>query len=83
MIGDRDAQTLDAWLADATASPVPELRRFAGSLRRDYSAVSSAVKLPWSNGQTEGQVNRLKLIKRQMFGRAKLELLRVRVLHPT
>lgn len=83
MIGDRDAQTLDAWLADATASPVPELRRFAGSLRRDYSAVSSALKLPWSNGQTEGQVNRLKLIKRQMFGRAKLELLRVRVLHPT
>ena len=83
MIRDRDAQALDAWLADATASPVPELQRFAGSLRRDYAAVSAALKLPWSNGQVEGQINRLKLIKRQMFGRDKLELLRVRVLHPT
>jgi transposase len=83
MIHDRDVQALDAWLAEATASAVPELQRFAGSLRRDYAAVSSALKLPWSNGQVEGQVNRLKLIKRQMFGRAKLALLRLRVLHPT
>jgi transposase len=83
MVRDRDAQALDAWLADATASTVPELQRFAGSLRRDYAAVSAALKLPWSNGQVEGQVNRLKLIKRQMFGRAKLGLLRLRVLHPT
>jgi transposase len=83
MVGDRDAQALDAWLADAAASPVPELQRFAGSLRHDYAAVSAALKLPWSNGQTEGQVNRLKLIKRQMFGRAKLALLRLRVLRPT
>jgi transposase len=83
MVRDRDAQALDIWLADATAGPVPELQRFAASLRRDYAAVSAALALPWSNGQTEGQVNRLKLIKRQMFGRAKLELLRARVLHPT
>jgi transposase len=83
MIRDRDAQALDGWLADATASPVTELQRLAASLRRDHAAVSAALKLPWSNGQTEGQVNRLKLIKRQMFGRAKLGLLRLRVLHPT
>jgi transposase len=83
MIHDRDVQALDAWLAEATASAVPELQRFAGSLRRDYAAVSSALKLPWSNGQVEGPVNRLKLIKRQMFGRAKLALLRLRVLLPT
>jgi transposase len=83
MLRDRQAQALDAWLADAAASPVPELQRFAASLKRDYAAVSAALRLPWSNGQTEGQINRLKFLKRQMFGRAKLELLRVRVLHPT
>ncbi len=83
MVHDRDAQALDTWLTDATTSPVPELQRLASSLRRDYAAVSAALNLPWSNGQTEGQVNRLKYLKRQMFGRAKLELLRVRVLHPT
>lgn len=83
MIRDRDAPALDKWLADAAASPIPELQRFATSLCRDYAAVAAALKLPWSNGQVEGQINRLKLIKRQMFGRAKLDLLRVRVLHPT
>jgi transposase len=52
-------------------------------LRRDLSAVRAALTSEWSNGQTEGQVNRLKLIKRQMYGRAKLDLLRQRVLHRT
>ncbi|MBI3460498.1 transposase, partial [Candidatus Acetothermia bacterium] len=51
-------------------------------LRQDYRAVRAAVRLEWSNGQTEGQVNRLKLLKRQMYGRAKFDLLRLRFLHP-
>lgn len=60
-------------------SPV-DMRRFAKGLRDDLSAVTAALSMSWSNGQTEGQVNRLKLIKRQMFGRAKFDLLRRRVL---
>jgi transposase len=57
-----------------------ELRAFGDSLQRDEAAVRAALRLEWSNGQVEGQVNRLKLIKRQMFGRAKFDLLRKRVL---
>ncbi|MFJ4291205.1 transposase [Cupriavidus sp. NPDC089707] len=59
-----------------------ELRRFAQSLRADLPAVRAAFKLPWSNGQTEGPVNRLKFLKRQMYGRASIELLRLRVMKP-
>jgi transposase len=59
---------------------IPGLYRLARSLTRDKAAVHAALVLPWSNGQTEGQINRLKLIKRQMYGRAKFNLLRVRVL---
>ena len=80
MIRTRQVDVFDSWLADAEASGIPELRNFAVSLRRDYAAVRAALELPWSNGQTEGQVNRLKQIKRQMYGRAKLDLLRQRVL---
>jgi len=60
-----------------------ELRNFAVALQRDYRAVRAALEYDWSQGQTEGQVNRLKNIKRQMFGRAKFDLLRARVLHAT
>ena len=59
-----------------------ELIGFVSGLLVDKAAVIAALRLPWSNGQTEGQINRLKLIKRQMYGRAQLDLLRVRVLHP-
>jgi transposase len=69
---------LDAWLTKTDQS---ELRSFAESLRKDLRAVRAALTLPWSNGQTEGQVHRLKLIKRQMQGRAKFDLLRQRVRH--
>ncbi len=72
--------TLDAWLNQAETSTIPEFERFAKSLRGDYQAVKAATTLPWSNGQVEGQVNRLKLIKRQMYGRAKFDLLRRRVI---
>jgi transposase len=58
-----------------------EFKNFAKGLRRDEAAVRAAMKSEWNNGQTEGQVNRLKLLKRQMYGRAKFDLLRARVLH--
>ena len=59
---------------------MPEISRFCDGLLRDAAAVAAAVILPWSNGQVEGQIHRLKLVKRQMYGRAKFELLRCRVL---
>jgi transposase len=57
------------------------MQRFARALRRDIDAVRNAIKEPWSNGQTEGQINRLKTIKQAMYGRAGPELLRARMLH--
>ena len=74
------ASGLAAWLAAADASGPPELRRFAAGLRRDREAVEAALSSPWSNGQTEGQVHRLKALRRQMYGRGKLDLLRRRLL---
>lgn len=71
-----DSSALDPWLGAAEQSA---LRGFATSLRRDRDAVLAAVLLQWSNGQVEGQVQRLKLIKRTMYGRASFELLRRRV----
>jgi transposase len=71
---------LTTWLAEAGASGVPVIETFATGPRGDSGAIDAALTTPWSNGQTEGQVNRLKLIKRQMFGHASFELLRRRVL---
>jgi transposase len=71
---------LEAWLADARASGVRAAETFAAGLEQDGAAVRAALTTPWSNGQTEGQVTRLKLLKRQMYGRAGLDLLRHRVL---
>ena len=56
------------------------MQNFAASLRQDYEAMKAAVSLPWSNGPTEGNINRLKMLKRQMYGRAKVDLLKQRVL---
>ena len=53
---------------------------FAGGVKKDIAAVRNAIVSPWSNGQTEGQITRLKLIKRQMYGRAKLDLLQARLI---
>jgi transposase len=80
MVRERRAAELDAWLAEAAASASPELRSLATSLRRDKAAVLAALSEPYSNGQTEGQINRLKLVKRSMYGRANPDLLRARVL---
>jgi transposase len=75
---DRDAM-LD-WIRTATHSGLGPVVRFAYGLKKDLAAVIAAVETPWSNGQIEGQINRLKAIKRQMYGRAGFHLLRARVL---
>ena len=74
------AETLETWLIDSLASPVSTIRAFARSLQRDFDAVKAALTLPWSNGPVEGHVNRIKFLKRQMFGRANFDLLRLRIL---
>lgn len=82
MVRHRQVDNLDPWLADAQSSAVSQLKRFSAGLHNDYDAVRAALELEWSNGQVEGQVNRLKVIKRDMYGRAKFDLLRLRVLQP-
>lgn len=79
LLHERRVDDLEEWLCQATTSGIAELAAFAEGVRRDRAAVQAALTLPWSQGQTEGQVNRLKLLKRQMYGRAKLDLLRQRV----
>jgi transposase len=81
LLKERQVEALDSWLKRAKESRVTELGSFVNGIRRDYAAVRAACSLPWSNGATEGQINRLKFLKRQMFGRAHLDLLRVKVLH--
>ena len=71
---------LDAWLIDARASGIYAMQRFAKTIRQDLEAVRNAMSEPWSNGQTEGQINRLKTLKRAMYGRAGVELLRARMM---
>src|SRR6266567_4265712 len=80
MVKQRQPKRLDPWLARAQKSASIELRGFASGIKRDYAAVKAALSLPWSQGQVEGQITRLKLLKRQMYGRARFELLRSRVL---
>ncbi len=81
MVRERRSDELPGWLTEAQASGVPGLRGFVISLKKDLAAVTAALSLPWSNGPTEGHVNRLKQIKRQMYGRAKLDLLKRRIMH--
>jgi transposase len=81
MLKERQAEALDSWLTRAKACHVSELTSFVNGIRRDYAAVHAAFSTEWSNGITEGHVNRLKFLKRQMFGRAHLDLLRVKVLY--
>lgn len=83
MVQQHESSTLDPWLDTCTASNVSDLVTFATGIRQDYAAVRAALATQWSNGQTEGQVNRLKFLKRQMYGRANFDLLRLRVLHPS
>ena len=78
----RRPREFDRWLERLSRCEAAEMQSFARSLRADLPAVRAAFTLPWSNGQTEGHVNRLKYLKRQMYGRASVELLRLRVLNP-
>jgi transposase len=80
LLREGQVDVLEAWLEDASASGLPEFHSFATGLRRDQPAIVAAVSLPYSNGQTEGQITKLKLLKRSMYGRASFELLRRRVL---
>jgi transposase len=81
LTGRHGGTRLDDWLAAAAAEPgQPELRSFANGIRRDYHAARNGLTLPWSSGKVEGTVNKIKLIKRQMYGRAGFPLLRKRVL---
>ena len=81
LLKERRTSALKEWIAAATSSSITELKNFAKSVQQDYEAVAAACSLPWSQGQVEGQVNRLKCLKRQMYGRARFDLLRLRVLH--
>ena len=72
--------TLHRWMEDARKTGIHSLVRFVRTLKQDLSAVESAVSKPWSNGPVEGHINRLKMLKRQMYGRAGIELLRARLL---
>jgi len=80
LMKDRAVAAFPAWVETAEQCPVTELRTFAVGVRQDYGAVAAALEHPWSNGPVEGQINRLKTIKRQMYGRANFDLLRARVL---
>jgi transposase len=76
----KSAKKLDSWIKAAAASEFQFTARFASTLRRDLEAVKLSITTPWSNGPIEGQINRLKTLKRQMYGRAGFELLKARVL---
>jgi transposase len=81
MLRERRGADLEAWITEATSSGIDELARFARGLQEDLAAVTAGLTLEWSNGVTEGQIHRLKLVKRQGYGRAGFALLRQRVLH--
>jgi transposase len=88
MIGDKEQRSeeqarrqLEEWTGRAKASGITELKAFAAKLLQDADAVVAAMTLPYSQGQTEGRINKLKLVKRSMYGRGKFDLLRQRVLY--
>ena len=74
-------EELDGWLSSCATSQIPDLVTFAAGLHKEISAIRAAVTLPYSTGPVEGQVNRLKLIKRSMYSRGSFDLLRRRVLY--
>jgi transposase len=82
MLTKRQGQRLGDWMRDVQDNGAPALRSFANGLRNDLDAVTAGLTLDYSSGAVEGTVNRIKMLKRQMFGRAKFDLLRKRILHP-
>jgi transposase len=81
MVRERTGEQLDVWLKAVQASHLEAFQSFVTGVQQDKDAVLAGLTLPWSNGPVEGQVHRLKLIKRSMYGRAKFDLLKLRVLH--
>lgn len=81
LVRERQGDRLDTWITRAVDSDIDAVKRFATGLLADEAAVRAGLTLKWSQGPVEGQVNRLKLIKRTMYGRANFDLLRQRVLH--
>ena len=83
LVRQRQGEELQSWLKRAAASCLRPFQGFANGVWEDYEAVKAGLTLPWSTGPVEGQINRLKMLKRQMFGRANIDLLRLRVLYHT
>jgi transposase len=81
MVCERKRDQLQTWLSQAKTAGIVEMKNFAQGLEKDFQAVEAALTYSWSNGPTEGHNNRLKMIKRQMYGRAKFDLLRNRILY--
>ena len=81
MVRNRNGELLAAWLEAVASGGLAELQSFVTGVYQDKDVVLAGLTLPWSQGQTEGQITRLKLIKRQGYGRARFDLLRKRVLH--
>ena len=73
---------MTGWIDNVEATGATALRSFAAGLRKDLKAVTAGLTMEYNSGAVEGQVNRIKMIKRQMFGRAKFDLLRKRILNP-
>jgi transposase len=76
----RDQAAFPGWMERASQSRIPEMKSLAAGIERDRAAVVAALAYEWSNGTTEGHINRLKTLKRAMYGRAKFDLLRIKVL---
>ena len=80
---DHDGDSLHSWIEQTETTGLTPLRSFARGLRQDYDAVAAGISMPWNSGPVEGHVNRIKMIKRQMFRRASFSLLRKRILLTT
>jgi len=81
LMKERKVEQLSDWMEEARNSKILELKGFVRGIENDRTVIEAAISQKWSNGQVEGQVHRLKLLKRQMYGRAKFDLLRARVLY--
>ena len=81
MLRERHAERLDAWMKEARSSGIKELQSFVDGIERDYEAVKAGLSFHWSQGPVEGTVNKLKVHKRLMYGRAGFPLLRQKMLH--
>ncbi|MBP2449085.1 transposase [Rhizobium leguminosarum] len=80
MIRKSNISDLSPWIIDTKASLIAS---FGNGVSKDIDAVRNAIKQPWSSGQVEGQINKLKMVKRQMYGRAKIDLLQARLVGPS